>query len=126
MTSSLKKPLDSSEICNIIEACAKSNVTLLKFGDLHVEFGPKAKTVAQVEEPDLQAPHIENKPDTEISEQHKKLNAEAMEEQELLTREMQLEEALITDPVMHEQMLLDGDLEDVDDKPGEHDGDESD
>lgn len=116
------KVVDSQEICSIIESCAMHGVTLLKLGDLHIEFNGQAKKLAKTPvSPALPVARENQSPDTEISDdQHKKNNDEAILQNEMQLRAEQIAELLVTDPRMAEEMLENGELEDdVDDEPGD-------
>lgn len=120
-----KIDLASINIALIIKACARHRVATLKFGDLEISFGPKVKTTRTgptfLEEvpPSPSEAHVEP-PVTEITEQQQKNIARAaLEQDELSLREQQFAELLVTDPEAAEQMLADGELDDVDDERGD-------
>lgn len=103
-----KNTLSSRDICDILEACAKSKVTSLQFGGLIVSFGtPAASTIPNEEKSNAV---------TTITEQHETSTRAAIEHDELVLREDQLANALVENPVLFEQMIKDGELEDVDDE----------
>lgn len=106
-----EKKLDCSEVCTIIEVCAKSGVAKLKFGDLSVEFA-NSQTV--------NSRHLSNNPEAEISEtQHEANTKEAVTQGEHDFRDEQVAHALIENPMLAEELIRDGELEDADDEPGD-------
>lgn len=117
------KALDSTEVCVIIESCAKHGVTSLKWGALEISFTPSGKrpeeTLANEQAgADLAIKAHQTIPDAEISDKrHAENNKDALELNEIELREEQLAELQITDPLAAEQLIRDGDLEDVNDEP---------
>ncbi len=111
----VKNGLSSQEVCAIITSCATNNVSVLKFGELYLRFGPTAE-----EQPKSESAHPKT-PDTAISEQqHEKQNEQTLEYESELTREEQLANALVENPLLHEELLRNGELEDdADDEPGD-------
>lgn len=106
-----KSALSSLEICSILESCAKCNVSLLKFGDLHVEFGRQANPSEPA--PSEPTSHIIKNSDKEISDtKHAELTKEALEVEELRTKEEILAELIITNPLKAEEMIRNQELED--------------
>lgn len=102
------KPLDITQVLSIIEACAAHGVTIIKFGDLHIEFSTPPSKVPQ------------KTPDNPISDaQHTENMKDAIEQAEMLIRADQVAELLVTDPRAAEQLLEDGELDDADDEPGD-------
>jgi hypothetical protein len=80
-------------VCNILEACATTGVSLLQFGDLYVEFGP-SKEASKPGLPDL------------TQQDHDKLNnAQAKRDVQLL-RELEEAEEVLTDPEAYEERLI--------------------
>ncbi len=107
------KRLAAQEICLIIEASAQHKVTLLKFGDLEIQFGPQADQQAL-----LVPVNAYSTPGVEIPD-HDKINAETLRQNERELRVQQLEELKITDPSMYEEFVMQEGLEDVDDESGD-------
>jgi hypothetical protein len=111
--------LKADEVCRIISTCARSNVSVLKFGDLYVKFGPtpirgKKDTKVSFESPSenfTAAAPDPIAPEAEISENAKRIDAESLEKDELDLREMQIQESVLTDPLEFEKGLASGDLE---------------
>lgn len=131
--SSPKIELASSDIALIIKACARHGVATLKFGDLSLSFSPQVETPRTeptfpgevrpwetgdpVEVPS--EPHVQP-PVTEMTDQERKnIERAAFEQDELTLREQQFAELMVTDPEAAEQMLVDGELDDVDDEHGD-------
>ena len=103
--------LSRQDICLIIETCAKNGVTILKFGDLDLNFGKPAEPV-----------QIASTPDKAISDANHELNTKnAIEKDEIDLREDAIAHMIVENPVMAEQMLLDEELEDADDEQSEFD-----
>lgn len=94
----------AEDLCKILESCAKSGVTVLKFGQLEVSFlphptipGDAAPTPAAV---------VTGKPtQTQIKAENL-----SIEEQALALREMQIAELRFTDPLLAEELMEDGEL----------------
>lgn len=111
--------LKAEEVCRIISTCAKSNVAVLKYGDLYVRFGPNSeprkkkasKPDAIPENPTATDPDPRTS-DTAISENAEEIERETHERDELNLREQQIQESAITNPLEFENMLASGDLED--------------
>lgn len=122
--SNVKKELASTDIVRIIKTCARHRVVTLKFGDLDLSFNPQVKTTRQrstenVEPLSQRDPHVKP-PVTEITEQEQRtIASESLRLDELALRKQQFSELLITDPAAAEQMLADGELDDVDDELGD-------
>lgn len=86
-----------AEICAILEAGAKSGVSLLQWGDFKAEFG--ARTPAQV---------VHNpSPMVPASPESVKANLEA---QEVLLKKQEVAEMLLRDPVRYEELLAKGEI----------------
>jgi predicted Mrr-cat superfamily restriction endonuclease len=108
MSNSQNNSLNSTDICAILRACREAGVSELEFGTLRVTLGKTARIVQEEAAQSLAT-------ETEISAHQVKQAREAFELDELRMREDQLAELLITDPARAEQMLIDGELEDVTD-----------
>jgi len=135
MATNVKNGLDSKQVCDIIESCAKSRVVKLKFGDLEIEFAQCGSNQPSILEgmtnPQETAPTNSKTPEAAISDQqHEDRNKEALESDELNLRDDQMAELLLVNPVAHEEMVASGDLEDADsefndgssdERPSEHD-----
>lgn len=113
MTCEQKSSLSSADVCAILTSCREAGVSELEFGALRVTFGRPPRHETQ--EP-LQSLATEE----EISANQVKMARESLELDELAVREQQIEELLLTDPAKAEQMIIDGQLEEVTD--GEPDG----
>lgn len=95
--------LSGSEICKIINACAKKGVSKLQLGPLLVEFGQQNQTSAP-------SPVKLAFPENVIQEQEKE-SKNALEAEEINLREQQIAELQLTDPLKFEEMLESGQLE---------------
>lgn len=105
--------LSSAEVCSIIEACSKGQVTSLKFQGLELKRETPVLSFAP-----------NQYPVTEITEsQHKQMTKESIEAAEIETREMQMRELALTDPLAFEEMLAKGELEGNQDDEYDDDGD---
>ncbi len=114
--------LSSRDVCEILSACAANKVSVLKFGDLYVRFGPSAEELATtaIVEAQEHAANSKTNSDKEISESdHERINREGLEVEELRTREQQLAELQITDPLAAEEMLMNEELEEDVDESGD-------
>lgn len=117
-----KNSLSSRDVCDIIQACSQSKVSVLKFGELYVRFGPQAEgsntsTPESDFVPENTSTPVKPNSDTEISEeQHARISQDSLVADEISTREEQLAMAMVEDPALYEQMIRDGELEDVDDE----------
>lgn len=120
-----------SDVCSIIEVCGKAKVTLLKFGDLQVEFGPQAPSPPPLmHEVSPWTPYIPqaralasaspSTPATEIADTQAKEAEKALAQDELAVRKDQLSQLGIENPVAYEEMINNGEL-DEDDDLGEED-----
>ena len=97
--------MTATEVCLILDSCAKNGVSTLKFGALEASWVSHPPLVQN----SLDA-HI---PGTEIPEiNHSEKTKEALEVSELNLREEQLAMALIEDPEQYERLLAQGELED--------------
>lgn len=106
-----KTVLNTVEVCTIIKAGAKSNVTLLKIGDIEIWFGKPT-------EPDV-IQHVLHPPSNyptgeEIPVDHKQQNQLSLEIDEIRLKEDRLAQMIIENPALAEQMILDGDFGDDD------------
>ncbi len=109
----LTKRLAAQEICLIIESSAQHKVSLLKFGDLEIRFGPPAAEQAQ-----LAQMYAQSTPGVEIPD-HDAINAETLRRNTSEIRAEQLEELKITNPSLYEEFVMQEGLEDVDDESGD-------
>lgn len=120
---SQQKSLDPDQIARIIEASALHGVTLLKFGDLEIWFGPHVKPGTTPAHPSAEVPNVETPIHTPVAEmtekQHDDANAKAIEQNEIDLREQQIAELLITDPEEAEKLIRQGELQDADDESGD-------
>lgn len=100
--------LTSQDVCQIIESCAKNNVTTLKFGSLFLSFNrPVEKPNADTAISDQQIDHIQ-----------RAQSKESLEQQEADFRQEQIAMAILENPVLAEQMIAEEDLADADDESG--------
>lgn len=111
MTNS-ENELKTTEVCLILEACAKSGVSELRFGTLTVRFHRPVEQIVQY------APVIAP---AQVSADQAKAAKESLEYDSLVTREDQIAELMITDPAEAEQLIKDGELEE-DERPDDIDG----
>lgn len=86
-----------ADICAILEAGAKSGVSLLQWGDFRAEFGPRP-TAQVAHNP---APIVQAAPESEKA---------ALEGQEKLLKEQEVAEMILRDPQKFEEMLARGEL----------------
>lgn len=112
------KRLDSAEVCVIIEACAKHGVVELKFHDLELKFGKQTEQGTGL--PLNPGDNVALPPVAVMTEKdHEKNTESVLEEEEISLRENQIAELQIDDPVAAEELIMNGELEDVDDKRGD-------
>lgn len=104
-----KASLTVDEVCRILDASARTGVSLLKLGDLHVEFGRKEPEPSRVPSP-LRPDAI---PAAEMAVLQLKEQNRSTELDELQLREDQIAELLLTDPLAAEEMIRNGDLEET-------------
>ncbi len=107
-----------TDLCAILEACGKSHVAELKWGDLFVKFGPQSPVsqvvehrtpvVLPLESEDLTP---EPRPAKEIAETQTTIARESLELDEIHLKEDQLALLAIEDPQAYEQMVADGELD---------------
>jgi hypothetical protein len=118
--------LSPQEVCSIIEVCGKAKVTLLKLGDLHVEFGTKTEPPAlRYQPPNLWADLDQriasldtahpSTPAAAMAESLKKENERALVSDEMTFKRDQLAMLTIEDPVALEEMINNGELDEDDD-----------
>ncbi len=106
--------LSAKDVCDIIEASAKHKVTILKFGELQIEFGTKVEPQATSVAQEVFSP-LNNNPDKEISEKaHEASTKATLVADELELRAEQIALMQIENPLLAQQLLLDGELEDDD------------
>lgn len=109
--------MTASEVCLIITASAKAGLSVLKFGDLQIEFARQEPE--PIGSPPLSEPGAI--PTAEMVAPLQKVEEQkSTEMDELRLREEQLAELLITDPFAAEEMIRNGDLAEED-----HGSDES-
>lgn len=99
-----EKGLTPEGLCSILRACRESQVSELKFGPLHVKFGPPV-------DPEPVKPTPAPATATEIADTQKNIAKESLAQDEAKLRETQLALAFIENPMLAEQMLMDGELE---------------
>lgn len=85
------------DICAILEAGAKSGVSLLQWGDFRAEFGAR---------PPAQVGHIPS-PMVMASPESEKVSLEA---QEKLLKQQEVAEMLLRDPVRYEELMAKGEI----------------
>lgn len=85
--------LTPADVCNILEACATTKVSVLQFGDLYVEFGTSREETKPVL-PDL------------TQQDHDKLNNAQVQRDAEDLRDLERGELILTDPELHEELLL--------------------
>lgn len=126
-TTSKNLALSSQDVCTIIKACADSGVSILKFGNLNVEFGRPTKTTVNQEEINSSITaetknQSTNTPDKEISEEERKLLQEkALLEDEQKSKQDEIDHMLVEDPALAEELISSGELEDDDESDGSDD-----
>lgn len=108
------KGLVAAEICLIIESSSKHQVSVLKFGDLYLRFGPQASPQETVMMPEPSTPGVEiPEPD------HAKINEATLRSEEAELRLFQIEELKLTNPLEYEELVRNEGIEDADDEPGD-------
>lgn len=100
------------EVCAIMRAASNHGVTMLKFGELHIEFASKSTQSKVVD--DLAYSEAET---SDLKEQ---LKQKEFDRREIDVREEQIAFSIIEDPELAEKLIADGDLED-DDSAGDED-----
>lgn len=102
MDTNNKFPFTTTEFISIIEASAKAQVTLMKWGTLELHFGkPTEKTLPK------------NPADNEISDdQHEKSTETTLIDDELRLRQDQIEHMQVENPALAEKLIAEGELED--------------
>ena len=91
----------ASDVCQIIEACGKSNVRLLKYHDLEIQFGDQTEHDNIIIENGVELVDNNTEPHKEESIINKKEQADFINET--------LEDLVLTDPLEFEQSLEDPD-----------------
>lgn len=113
--------LSSVEVISILEASAKSGVSVLKFGDLYVKFGkqtePDSSTLVEPQASAQSYPVV----GAMTALDRLKAAKAALLRDEMEIREQQLEELKITDPLEYERQINDGELEDDTDESANDD-----
>ena len=104
-----KTLLTSQEVCSIITVCGKSGVSVLKFGDLHVEFDKQIEPIAPEPQTGGPVPPPPPAPPAEIVDNVAK---DSLVSDEIALREEQLLMMLIEDPHEAEKLILQGELAD--------------
>ena len=106
------------DVCAIIKTGSSCGVSLLKLGDLHIEFVPKAGLAEKFSQASASTiPSLEGA----ISDDQMKKQSELVSDQEEYNfRKQQLSLSFIEDPELAERLLADGELED-DDSAGDDD-----
>lgn len=94
--------LSGTEICKIIEACARRKVAKLEFGPLKLEFQPPVEHRPPLA-PGPASPVLE--PENVIREKQAQEHERALEAEEIRTREEQIAELQITDPLAAEELM---------------------
>jgi hypothetical protein len=118
--------LSAEEVCSIIEVCGKAKVTLLKLGDLQVEFGKQTEPPAlRYQPPNLWADLDQriasldtahpSTPAAAMAESLEKENERALVNDEMAFKRDQLAMLTIEDPVALEEMINNGELDEDDD-----------
>jgi hypothetical protein len=95
--------LPPASVCEIILACGKAGVRILKYGNLYLALGPAPEKVEQYPLAIPGAPLI---PD------HAKQNADTLLRDEDEIRAEQLRMLMIENPMEYERQLRDGELND--------------
>lgn len=116
------KKLDLDHISDIIKACAEHGVSVIKFGDLRIWFGPQANQPAQPLSPaaPVRTAHSNITPVAEMTDmQHDQQTKDALENEELELRQQQIAELMVTDPLKAEELIERGELQDADDEHGD-------
>lgn len=98
-----KSGLTCEEICRIIEASQRSNVRILKFDGLELEFGKNPEPVESYMAP-VSA--------TEIAVIQDKENKRALAQSEIEVKQQYIDDLLIQNPLELEEMLSSGHLKD--------------
>lgn len=99
--------LKSKEICEIIKAAEKANVNFLEYGSLKLDFGPK-RNETQTSQPS-NASQVNQATPEKIESIREQSNVEL----QIRQAEDNIEELMLTDPERYEDMLANGELEDV-------------
>lgn len=107
----LTKVFEASEICNIIEACAKSGVETFRAHDIEISFKPRASVPSQ--EPLFIPPEVERAAESQARE--------SLIRDEVEHKQNELDQLIINDPLAFEELLRSGDLEDEEARPSELD-----
>ncbi len=123
-----KRSLSVADLCAILDACGKAQVTVLKFGDLHVAFGTQAEKApppsvprgTSVEENVKEA--LSRLPATEIAGTQQQEATRNLANDERALKKDQLALMAIENPALLEELIQSGEL---DEDVGEDNGQEA-
>ena len=103
------KDFDAKSICSIIKECCRSGVTKFKLGDLELEFGDVNQRT--------QIPLVSHTRPGKFREADptkiQNIDEHGQYQDEILSREEEAELMLLEDPERFEEMLAQGEFEDV-------------
>ncbi len=103
-----KALLSAEEICLIIEASGKAQVTTLSYGDLQIEFGRKTEVQQNLIAPSLTPQEIGVAQDVVPAP---RTQAQTLAHEELKLRMDQISQMAVEDPARLEEMILNGELD---------------
>jgi hypothetical protein len=110
MADGKQKGLTPGDVCAIIKACGESQVRVLKFAGLHLEFEPKGsaeQAISVVPAERTPEPPAEAPAETQLQAEAER----SLVQDELAYREDEIAQMLIENPMRAEQLLTDGGLE---------------
>lgn len=110
-----RKSLSPNEIRVILEACEKTGVAELAFGDFQVIFGLKPRKIWEESDQSLAQPEpfqSHSRPTVGIVGIQENIARKALEDDEIALKEDQIADLLIEDPVELERMVRDGEITD--------------
>jgi hypothetical protein len=101
--------LDTVNLKGILELCVSFGVSRIKTPDFEVEFQASRLGILPVP-----APETSIQPVKEITDkEHRAQTAQSLEDDEVSLREQQIADLQLTDPRAAEEMILNGDLDDL-------------
>lgn len=102
--------LTADEVCRIIEVCGESQVSELKFGDLHLVMGGPTLRPASTDA-EVAPNHSPVAPAAIVAIQKQEAERSLVQAEADLKRD-QLDQMIIEDPSQAERLLIQGELED--------------
>lgn len=108
--------LTVTELCSIIESCAKASVRAFTYRELRLEFGDVATAIPTPPPPAPEPSSTE----TTLSDLHTKQNASALLSAELQIKEEQIAYMVLENPLLAEELIANGEMIEGDDD-GEND-----